>query len=339
MTRDGKSDPKPRVKKSETLEVRIPYETKQAFLNACREDGTNASEVVREQVQNYLAARERSQQEEKRTLVMHLPQNVRRYGPRVAAGGIAAIGLTALAVLPSAADPDFKAQFARLDANGDGQLSVDEFIGPQEPAGEKGEKNVSFETRTVTVSRDDSKPAPPPSGDAVMKKDAFTFVLPEELGGPKGEAKADEHREFKFVSRHEVRNVEGADAADAESKAHSITFNVEDLRKEEFADIDTNKDGKVSLAEYQARQTAMLTRGFEILDGNKDQSLSREEYARIAAPPVFTAKMDGMPDAPEPPKIDIPGIKASPEALDAAFKRLDANDDGKLSLQEYLPKA
>lgn len=339
MTRDGKPDPKPRVKKSETLEVRIPYETKQAFLNACREDGTNASEVVREQVQNYLAARERSQQEEKRTLVMHLPQNVRRYGPRVAAGGIAAIGLTALAVLPSAADPDFKAQFTRLDANGDGQLSVDEFIGPQEPAGDKAEKNVTFETRTMTVSRDDSRPAPPPV-EAGMKKDAFTFLLPEELGSAKaGEAKTDEHREFKFVSRHEVRNVEGADAPEAESKAHSITFNVEDLRKEEFADIDINKDGKVSLGEYQARQTAMLTRGFEILDGDKDQSLSREEYARIVAPPMVMMKIDGMPDAPEPPKVEIPGIKASPEALDAAFKRLDANDDGKLSLQEYLPKA
>ena len=40
--------PKPiKSKKSETLEVRIPYETKQAFLTACREDGTTASEVVR----------------------------------------------------------------------------------------------------------------------------------------------------------------------------------------------------------------------------------------------------------------------------------------------------
>jgi len=55
--------PKPRVKKSETLEVRIPHETKQAFLNACREDGTTASEVVRDQVQSYLDAREHPPQE------------------------------------------------------------------------------------------------------------------------------------------------------------------------------------------------------------------------------------------------------------------------------------
>ena len=58
MTTD--SNPKPiKSKKSETLEVRIPYETKQAFLTACREDGTTASEVVRDKVQDYLDARDR----------------------------------------------------------------------------------------------------------------------------------------------------------------------------------------------------------------------------------------------------------------------------------------
>ena len=60
MTQDNSRDrPRNRAKKSETLQVRIPYETKQAFLTACREDGTTASEVVRESVQTYLDRRER----------------------------------------------------------------------------------------------------------------------------------------------------------------------------------------------------------------------------------------------------------------------------------------
>ena len=80
-------------KKSETLEVRIPYETKQAFLTACREDGTTASEVVRDSVQTYLDERERPIPQEKRTLIMKLPQPVRRYGLRVVAGGAIAAGL------------------------------------------------------------------------------------------------------------------------------------------------------------------------------------------------------------------------------------------------------
>src|SRR5262245_35953241 len=116
-----------RVKKSETLEVRIPYETKQAFLAACREDGTTASEVVRTSVQTYLDERERPVPQEKRTLIMKLPQPIRRYGLRAAAGGAIAAGFTALAVLPSAASPDFAALFKTMDANGDGVLTAEEF--------------------------------------------------------------------------------------------------------------------------------------------------------------------------------------------------------------------
>src|SRR5262245_47049182 len=112
MTDDNQADRGPRkAKKSETLEVRIPYETKQAFLTACREDGTTASEVVRTSVQTYLDKRERPDPQVERTLIMKLPQPVRRYGPRVALGGLAAIGVVGLAALPSAAAPDFASMF------------------------------------------------------------------------------------------------------------------------------------------------------------------------------------------------------------------------------------
>lgn len=340
MTRDGKPEPKrPRLKKSETLEVRIPYETKQAFLAACREDGTNASEVVREQVQSYLDSRARPSPDEKRTIVMQFPPNVRRYGPRVAAGGIAAIGLTALAVLPSAADPDFKAQFSRLDTNGDGQVSEEEFLNTSYPGDEKGAKNVVVETRATVVTSDEDKPDAQVTASAEIKQEAFTFWLPEELSGPKqAEGATDQQHEYKFVSHKEVRTSEdGKPPADA--KVHTYTFSMDDMRKQEFASIDANKDGKVSLGEYEARQTAMLTRGFEILDTNSDKSLSQDEYAKIVAPPMVKLNWQGGPDMPEPPKVEIPGMKqASPEAIKAAFERLDGNDDGKLSLQEYLPK-
>ena len=73
-----------------------------------------------------------------------------------------------------------------------------------------------------------------------------------------------------------------------------------------------------------------------MLDTNSDKSLSAEEYAKIVAPPVI--RLGGDQDVP-PPQIHIEGgPKASPEALAAAFTRLDANKDGKLSLLEYLPQ-
>ncbi|MEQ1783361.1 MAG: EF-hand domain-containing protein [Hyphomonadaceae bacterium] len=332
MNDNGKpKTPKLRIKKSETLEVRIPHETKQAFLNACREDGTTASEVVRDQVQSYLDAREQPQQE-KRTLVMQFSPTVRRYGPRVAAGSLAALGLTALAVLPSAAAPDFKAQFARLDANGDGVLSVDEFLGPAEikPVGE--ERNVVIETRSIVRSGKDG--SEPPHAAPAIKEDAFTFYLPDEVSQAKGAKPAAQEPELKFISRHEVRETTDEEAQSKSSK--TFTFTEDDLRKQEFGTIDKNADGKVSLDEYRARQTAMLTRGFEILDANSDKALSETEYARIVAPPV--PRLDG-PDTPEPPKIEMSRtLDLSPEAIKAAFTRLDANKDGKLSLLEELPK-
>jgi Ca2+-binding EF-hand superfamily protein len=338
MIRDGKPDQKTqRVKKSETLEVRIPHETKQAFLTACREDGTTASEVVREQVQTYLDARERPPIEaDKRTLFMTLPSNVRRYAPRVAAGGALAIGLTALAVLPSAAAPDFKAQFSRLDVNSDGVLSVDEFLGPKPADG--GKDDVVIETRTITRSGD-KPPVDIKIEPGVMKKESFAFYLPDELGGADADKAADQKHEYKFISRHEVSDKTGdAPGGDGVSISKTMTFSVDDIRKEEFAAIDLNKDGKVSLDEYRANQTAMLTRGFEMLDANSDKSLSQDEYAKIVAPPI-RINLHGDTDTHEPPQIVIPGAKAaSPEAIRAAFTRLDANKDGKLSLQEYLPK-
>lgn len=342
MTHDSGPKPK-RVKKSETLEVRIPYETKQAFLTACREDGTTASEVVRDKVQDYLEARERpSLTEEKRTLVMKLPQPVRRYGLRVAAGGVAAIGLTSLAVLPSAAAPDFKAQFSRLDTNGDGVLSVEEFLASSDSGSStKEERNIVIQSH-VTSSSDSADVKPKITVTPEIKREAFTFWLPEELGGAKDGAAAEQQQthEFKFISHSEVKD-DDSDAGGS-SATHTMTLSLDDIRKEEFASIDSDGDGRVSLQEYKIRQTAMLTRGFELLDANKDNSLSEAEYAKIVAPPMILMNWKGPDgvDMPEPPKIEIPGVKqVSPEAIKAAFTRLDGNRDGKLSLQEYLPNS
>jgi hypothetical protein len=126
---------------------------------------------------------------------MTLPPNVRRYAPRVAAGGVLAIGLTALAALPSAAAPDFKAQFTRLDVNGDGVLSVEEFLGPK-PA-DSAKDNVVIETRRITRS-DDKPPTDIKIEPAVMKKDAVAFYLPEELSGGSEKA-ADNKHEYTLL--------------------------------------------------------------------------------------------------------------------------------------------
>ena len=47
------TDPRP-PKKSETLEIRIPYPTKTAFMEKAKAEGRAASEIVLEQIDAYL---------------------------------------------------------------------------------------------------------------------------------------------------------------------------------------------------------------------------------------------------------------------------------------------
>jgi len=96
-------------KKSETLEIRLPHALKQAFMARCRDDGRSASEALRGYIEQAVAEPRR-------------PSRRLRW----AAVGLAAVSLGAVAA-PSLARPSLPAQFARLDADRDGRLSLAEF--------------------------------------------------------------------------------------------------------------------------------------------------------------------------------------------------------------------
>ena len=101
-------------KKSETLEIRLPHALKQAFMARCRGEGRSASEALRGHIEQVVAEPSRP---------IH-----RKSGRRLrwAAVGLAAVSLGAVAA-PSLARPSLPAQFARLDADHDGRLSLAEF--------------------------------------------------------------------------------------------------------------------------------------------------------------------------------------------------------------------
>ena len=93
-----------RIKKSETLEIRLPHPTKLAFMAACRDEGRSASEALRQFIETHLEA-------------PPPPRRSRRSGHLVAGALIvAALGAVAL---PSLARPDLRAAFARLGLDGD----------------------------------------------------------------------------------------------------------------------------------------------------------------------------------------------------------------------------
>ena len=100
----------PRLKKSETLEIRLPYPTKLAFMARCRDDGRSASEALRVFIEGHLET----------------PRPPRFRPARLMAGALIAAAVGAIA-LPSLARPSLQAGFERLDLDGDHAVSAAEF--------------------------------------------------------------------------------------------------------------------------------------------------------------------------------------------------------------------
>jgi len=86
------------LKKSETLEIRIPYPTKAAFMARCRQDGSSASEALRRLIDQHLA-----EEAQARPVVRPVPAGPRRIA-HLAAGALIAAAVGAIA-LPSLARP------------------------------------------------------------------------------------------------------------------------------------------------------------------------------------------------------------------------------------------
>lgn len=102
-----------RLKKSESLEIRIPYPTKEAFMARCRADGRSASEALRAFIDQQLEAPAK-------------PRVSRKTWRLIAGAAIAAA--VGAAALPSLARPSMAAaQFDHIDTDHDGQISRAEF--------------------------------------------------------------------------------------------------------------------------------------------------------------------------------------------------------------------
>lgn len=98
-------------KKTETLEIRLPPETKAAFMARCQGARRTASEALRDFIDQELRTTPR-----RRSAVW-----------RVLSAALAGLAVGAVAA-PSLARPSGSdAAFQRLDANHDGVLSLDEF--------------------------------------------------------------------------------------------------------------------------------------------------------------------------------------------------------------------
>jgi Ca2+-binding EF-hand superfamily protein len=280
-------------KKTEMIEVRVSMETKRDFLDACRTAGRSASDVIREGMQAFIDRQAQPAPDDPSVV----PFKERMLKKRYLAVAIAATGMAGFAALPSAAAPDLAGMFARLDVNGDGVLSNEEFLASR------------ADPKTMEVRKLERA-----SGEATAAADKPMLVfIPADVGGKAFDGMRDVR--FQAVGA-------GQPAA-----------NIDDLRKRSFSAFDADSDGRISLKEYETRQTLLLTNGFSRLDEDGDGAVTAVEYAAIGQPVLLTP-VGADPTFGVTGKY---GPVATPDSIDANFARLDVNKDGKLSLQEYLP--
>ncbi|QTC90516.1 EF-hand domain-containing protein [Brevundimonas goettingensis] len=103
-------------KKSETLEIRLPHQTKTAFMARCQTEGRTASEAVRRFIDGEIAGPSRRPR-------VSLWQAFAAAAAGLAIGAVAAPSLAQTSHAATAP----RAAFDRLDRNHDGVVSYAEF--------------------------------------------------------------------------------------------------------------------------------------------------------------------------------------------------------------------
>lgn len=226
------------AKKSETLEIRIPHDTKRALMDRSRAEGKPASEVVRTFIDAYLAeaacpptltAWERN--------MTWLRTRSTSYLVAMATITLAGAAGLALVASPASARPDLETAFRDLDANGDGVLDADEFGG-------------GVMIRKVKIAGGTSQ------GDVTAmpvhaQSPQMVFIL---------QAKA------TVAGKPVVFAVNVPPPADAASGEAG-----------RFARMDRDKSGSLSFDEFRANHEAVVDRAFAAIDADRNGYLNTTE--------------------------------------------------------------
>lgn len=258
----------PPPKKSEVIELRLPYDTKTAFMTKVRQEGTTASAVLRAYIEAYL---ERSAERRHVFKPMERPMKLQLTGdPTTSANrhwrsALAAfttllgLGAVALVISPANAVPDLAAAFEHLDADGDGVLTPDEFSG----AVSRGAPPRAVQGDQTVVNLSQEKPS---------SSDVLLTVGEPTTGSGVG-----------FLAR----------LHHSESLANSF---VDEPAKAEFANLDADGDSVVDFEEFASRHRAVLATLFEAIDNNRDGFADATELGSANAdgtfPSEFVAALD-----------------------------------------------
>lgn len=110
-------------KKSESLDIRLPFEQKREFMEATKKRGETASQALREFISSYI---EEARLADNPNPVQEITMTLARHRLKTLATATgAALGVFSITALPSAAD---STAFERLDKNKDGVITEGEIL-------------------------------------------------------------------------------------------------------------------------------------------------------------------------------------------------------------------
>lgn len=146
---------------------------------------------------------------------------------------------------------------------------------------------------------------------------------------------------------------EGAQDMKAMMASDMTRAQMEAMVKQRFAEVDANKDGVVTMDEVkartEARRMARMDAHFKAMDGNSDDSISRDEFfaghkAGAGAMAMHDDDDDDADDADSPQPMGGHGhghgMKgAGMKMADRLFDTADTNNDGKITLAEATKNA
>lgn len=233
-------------KKSESIEVRVPYELKQEFMQRAAQEGVSASDLIRRFMADYLAPPSK----ESRTMLIS------------ALKPAAFLGATAVAAIftlswPTAvqATPDLKAVFDRFDADKNGAVTPSEFV--------QGMSENQLVMRA---------PLPSPGPEMQVRP----FPAPHGQPAPSGE---------NVVMRADAPPPPGAQPMVLPLHGQVPTAGAfpppAEFARGEFERQDLNRDGKVEFAEFRDHHRKMMRAGFDTQDVNRDGAIDNAELAAI----------------------------------------------------------
>jgi len=256
---------KRREKKSESLDIRLPYQQKQDFMAATKQQGETASQVLRGFISDYIEEARLAEQPSK---VQEISMTLARHRFKsIATAAGAAIGVFSVTALPSAADSTV---FEQLDKNKDGILTEGEIapgfdadiIKKLDTDGSGGVSQAELEAAGDHIIIHNVETDSEEDGNTVTRKRMKVLKFSDSADGEiHGEVTTEIDRKIvikRSDSGSELSEEElEALIAEALSEVHDGSFDGEDFDTETiFEDIDDDGNKRIIVKKMKRSETS-----------------------------------------------------------------------------------